>query len=143
MTSAITLDLNPMLIALRASPGDFRLDAHDRLVHKPSYHAFYVEDRQVKVYAPCECSSYLTRSHQVAEFERAVDQWRASYWDVQRLTPSHQRLQTRINEEFARHFKARPVKVVGRAAKIFASWSPALASGAAAIAIGLTAWLSN
>jgi hypothetical protein len=88
------LDVNPMIIALRSSPGDFELK-RGWLHHFPSHHEFkFDRDGNVRLHARCDCAMLAVRHEQGRELWETFQLWHASYWRP-----------VEINREFASHFK--------------------------------------
>lgn len=88
-----SLDLKPMIWALRARPGDFEMvGRHVR--HNPSGHLFAVDRReQVTVHAHCDCALLSVAPDQARQAAAAIAQWKQQYWRA-----------WQINREFAAHF---------------------------------------
>jgi len=88
-----TLDLAPMITALRSSPDQFAFEAGS-LHHVSSGHRFdFDRSGRVIIQAPCACS-YLgaTREQEKALFQ-AFGDWQRDYWRP-----------LEINRQFAEHF---------------------------------------
>jgi hypothetical protein len=89
------LDLNPVIIAIRARPDEFEVSGGN-LHHSVSRHSFAFEkDGRVQVFANCNCITLSTRPEQRSVFRAAYEEWHASYWRA-----------IEINREFATHFPA-------------------------------------
>lgn len=92
-----SLDVAPMITALRTSPEEFEIAQGDWLCHTPSAHNFQLDgEGNVKIAARCDCSLMDVSRKQGAELWQAFQQWQVSYW-----TP------LQINKEFASHFRPR------------------------------------
>ena len=88
-----TLDLSPMIQALKFQPSDFELSG-GWLVHVPSRHRFkFGSFGRLTIDAHCGCASLRARREQEGDLMTAFDQWRFDYWRV-----------VEINREFASHF---------------------------------------
>jgi hypothetical protein len=92
--SAPSLDVAPMISALRFQPSDFEY-AHGWLNHVPSRHRFQFDRKgRVTIDAPCGCASLSIRPEQADELHSMFNVWRRTYWQP-----------LEINREFASHFE--------------------------------------
>ena len=94
-----TLDVSPMLVALRTSPEQFEV-SQGWLHHIPSRHDFRFDpEDNVRIRAECNCA-YLTVSHeQGQELAAHYRDWQTRYWQP-----------LLINREFASHFRYSPFR---------------------------------
>jgi hypothetical protein len=89
-----TLDVSPMISALRFHPTDFEY-AHGRLRHVPSRHQFQFNRKgNVTIQADCDCASVAVRQEQEGQLFTAYNAWRENCWRP-----------LQINREFASHFR--------------------------------------
>jgi hypothetical protein len=92
--SAPSLDVAPMISALRFQPSDFEY-AHGWLNHVPSRHRFQFDRKgHVTIDALCGCASLSIRPEQADELHLMFKIWRQTYWQP-----------LEINREFASHFE--------------------------------------
>jgi hypothetical protein len=88
------LDVSPMIVALRTSPGDFEMN-RGWLRHFPSRHEFkFDSEGNVRLHAGCDCAMLAVRREQGLELWQTFQQWHVSYWRP-----------LEINKEFASHFR--------------------------------------
>jgi hypothetical protein len=91
--SASSLDVAPMISALRFQPSDFEF-AHGWLNHLPSRHRFQFDRKGcVTIDAPCGCASLSVRAEQADELHSMFNVWKQDYW-----------MPLETNREFASHF---------------------------------------
>lgn len=91
------LDVDPMIIALRATAEAFTMNGK-WLRHIPSHHDFKFDEGagKVSLRANCSCAQLIVRDWQQTSLVIAFQKWRVDYW-----TPKM------INAEFASHFARR------------------------------------
>jgi hypothetical protein len=91
--STSSLDVGPMISALRFQPSDFEY-AHGWLNHVPSRHRFQFDRKgRVTIDAFCGCASLSVNPEQADELHSTFTTWRQNYWQP-----------VEINREFASHF---------------------------------------
>ena len=89
-----TLDVSPMMTALRFAPEEFEVK-QGWLHHIPSRHDFSFDtDGGVHIRAECNCSHLAIRADQVPQLTNCYKEWQTNYWQP-----------LLINREFASHFR--------------------------------------
>jgi hypothetical protein len=88
-----TLDLDPMIWALRSRPGDFEMVGR-YVRHNPSGHMFEVDRREnLAVHTRCDCALLSVSPDQARRAASAIASWKQHHWRA-----------LQINREFASHF---------------------------------------
>jgi hypothetical protein len=100
-----TLDLKPVMTALRDRPGDFDMDG-SWLRHRPSRHAFLMlHGRLERIEAVCSCAQLRAEPSQTSEFSQVFALWNETYWRRLQAERAAELRAAMINRQFAAHFR--------------------------------------
>lgn len=120
-----TLDLTPVLTAMRERPGDFEMD-DAWLRHRPSRHSFLVARGKLeRIEAACSCAELRVEPQQAEQFAAVHNAWIEAYWCPLQIQRAAQRRAAEINRQFAAHF-LRPSRLHYFACVL---WTPATPLG--------------
>jgi hypothetical protein len=100
-----TLNLMPMISALRDRPGDFVMEK-PWLRHRPSGHSFLILDGALaRIETRCSCAELRPDPSQTDEFARVFNAWMSDYWKPLQAESAAERRAAEINRQFAAHFR--------------------------------------
>jgi hypothetical protein len=120
-----TLDLTPMMSAMRDRPGDFVMEK-PWLRHRPSGHSFLIlEGTLVRIETRCSCAELRANPTQANAFARAFDGWVSDYWQPLQAERAAERRAAEINRQFAAHFRP-PTRLERMRMRLADAWRAAL-----------------
>jgi hypothetical protein len=123
-----TLDISPMLTALREAPSEFDMRGGE-LRHIPSRHTFgfSADGRAMVTRTRCDCALLTVSERQSAALKAALGTWTATYWDPLVARRAEERRVARINRAFARHFQPGLHRLFDRVAALWHRAAPDVA----------------
>ena len=118
-----SLDISPMLVALREQPANFELRGAE-LHHIPSRHSFgFTRGGGAAVTrAWCDCAALPISETQSSQLKIAFDDWMQHYWQPHQAAAAEARRVAKINRHFAAHFRPSLAQRLRR--WVTAPWSP-------------------
>jgi hypothetical protein len=100
-----TLDLTPMMSAMRDRPGDFIFES-PWLRHRPSCHSFLIFGGVLaRIETPCSCGELRPNPSQTDEFASVFNSWMSIYWQPLQAHRAAEGRAAEINRQFTAHFR--------------------------------------
>jgi hypothetical protein len=119
-----TLDLTPMMSAMRDRPGDFIFES-PWLRHRPSGHSFLIVGGVLaRIETPCSCGELRPNQSQTDEFARVFNSWMSIYWQPLQAYRAAERRAAEINRQFTSHF-CRPTRLMRLRMRLADAWRAA------------------
>src|SRR5271166_4059596 len=119
-----TLDLTPVMAALRERPGEFEL-CGPILQHRASRHSFRIErGKLAAIEADCSCAQLRADPLQAEQFMAMVRAWTEAYWRPLQIERAATRRVAEINRQFAAHFRP-PGRMLRWQMRLQAAWRAA------------------
>ena len=119
-----TLNLMPMIGALRDRPGDFVLEK-PWLRHRASGHSFLILDGALaRIETRCSCAELRPDPSQTDEFARVFNAWLSDYWKPLQAETAAERRAAEINRQFAAHFRP-PTRLMRLRMRLADAWHAA------------------
>jgi hypothetical protein len=119
-----TLDLTPMMNAMRDRPGDFVWES-PWLRHRSSGHSFLIFGGTLaRIETPCSCGELRPNPSQLDEFARVLSAWTLTYWKPLQASRAAERRAAEINRQFTAHFR-RPSRLMRIEMRLADAWRAA------------------